>query len=339
MPTVIHAMTAPAAKAPLARQSITLPDLKPGQVEIAVEACGICHSDLSMLHNDWGMTAYPFVPGHEIVGRVSAVGAGVTTHKVGERVGLGWFSGSCMSCRTCMSGHHNLCGSAEQTIVGQPGGFATHVRGKAEWVIPLPERLDALSAGPLFCGGITVFGPIVECGVRPTDRVGVIGIGGLGHLAVKFLNKWGCEVTAFTSSDAKRDEAMVMGAHRVINSRDADQLKSITGQLNFIISTVNVTMDWGAILATLAPRGRLHTVGAVLEPMAISAFSLITGEKSVSGSPLGSPATTALMLDFCARHKIAPQVEYFPMSRANDALKHLESGKARYRVVLTNDLN
>jgi uncharacterized zinc-type alcohol dehydrogenase-like protein len=339
LPTTIQAMAASGAKAPLVRQSISLPALRPGQVEIAVEACGICHSDLSMLNNEWGMTAYPFVPGHEIVGTVGAVGAGVMTHKVGDRVGLGWFSGSCMTCRTCMSGDHNLCATAEQTIVGRLGGFASHVRASAEWVTPLPQGLDVPSAGPLFCGGVTVFNPIVQFGVRPTDRVGVIGIGGLGHLAVKFLNKWGCEVTAFTSSDSKRDEALAMGAHRVINSRDAAQLKSVAGQLNFIISTVNVSMDWATILEALGPRGRLHTVGAVLEPIAVGAFPLIVGQKSLSGSPLGSPATTALMLDFCARHQIAPQVEYFPMSRANDALKHVESGKARYRVVLTNDLN
>lgn len=312
--------------------------LRPEQVEIAVEYCGICHSDLSMLDNEWGMSAYPFVPGHEVAGRVIAAGPQVKGLKVGQRVGLGWFAESCMSCASCMSGNHNLCGSAEQTIVGRHGGFADRVRAHWSWAIPLPDALDSVSAGPLFCGGITVFNPIVINNVKPTDRVGVIGIGGLGHMALRFLNKWGCEVTAFTSSESKHAEALTLGAHHVVNSRDAAQLKKIAGSLDFIISTVNVALPWDAIISSLAPRGRLHLVGAVLEPIPVAAFSLISGQKALSGSPLGSPYTTALMLDFCARHGIAPVTETFPMSKVNDALQHLRDGKARYRIVLKNDL-
>lgn len=334
-----RAMVAGAAKGELKVQEIDLGELRPDQVEIAVESCGICHSDLSMLHNDWGMTSFPFVPGHEIVGRVVAVGANAARVKVGDRVGLGWFSGSCRHCRQCLSGDHNLCAAAEQTIVGRAGGFASRVRGNWEWAVPIPEGVDAASAGPLFCGGITVFNPIVQFGVKPTDRVGVIGIGGLGHLALQFLAKWGCEVTAFTSSDSKKAEAMKLGAHRVVNSRDSNQMKSIAGSLDFVLNTANVPLDWQAIFDTLGPRGRLHTVGAVLEPIPVAAFTLLTGQKSLSGSPLGSPATISQMLDFCARHKIAPVSEFFPMSRANEALAHLESGKARYRVILNNDLD
>ncbi|MFT3788188.1 MAG: NAD(P)-dependent alcohol dehydrogenase [Tepidisphaeraceae bacterium] len=338
MTSPITALAAKSAKGKLVAFSYDPGPLGERQVEIAVESCGICHSDLSMLDNDWGMTAYPFVPGHEIVGKVVAVGGHVTTRKVGERVGLGWYSGSCMHCGQCMSGDHNLCLTAEATIIGRPGGFATRVRGNEEWVTPLPETLDAASAGPLFCGGITVFNPIVQFGVRPTDHVGVIGIGGLGHLAIKFLRAWGCDVTAFSTSDSKKAEALAMGAHRVVNTRDAAQLKAIAGTFDFILSTINADADWNAYVAALAPRGRLHTVGAVANPMAITAFPMIVGQKSVGGSPLGSPATIGKMIDFCARHKIAPTVEYFPMSRANEALDHLRAGKARYRIVLTNDL-
>lgn len=312
--------------------------LGPDDVDIAVDYCGICHSDLSMLKNEWGMTGYPFVPGHEVAGRVLAVGSRVTTRKVGERVGLGWFSGSCMTCRSCMSGDHNLCATADQTIVGRHGGFATQVRAKAEWTLPIPDGYDAAKAGPLFCGGITVFNPIVQFGVRPTDRVGVIGIGGLGHMALAFLNKWGCEVIAFTSSAAKREEALRLGAHRTVNSKDPAELGTVKGSLNFILSTVNVPMDWGTYMDALAPRGRLHVVGAVLEPIPVAAFPMILGQKSVSGSPLGSPVTTEMMMEFAHRHQIAPVVEEFPMSRANEALEHLEAGKARYRIVLRNDL-
>jgi uncharacterized zinc-type alcohol dehydrogenase-like protein len=312
--------------------------LAPDQVEIDVAACGICHSDLSMLDNEWQMTAYPLVPGHEVIGTVAARGESVSTVAVGDLVGLGWYSGSCMTCRQCMSGDHNLCAGIEATIVGRYGGFADKVRCKAEWAIPLPPKLDPAKAGPLFCGGITVFNPIVEHGVKPTDRVGVIGIGGLGHLALQFLAKWGCEVTAFTSTESKADEARRMGAHHVVSSRDPSALQAIAGSLDLILSTVNADLDWNAYLAALGPKGRLHTVGAVPSPIPVPAFGLIPGQKSVSGSPLGSPATTALMLDFCARHGIEAVTEHFPLSKVNEAFDHLRAGKARYRIVLDNDL-
>ncbi|MCB1207927.1 MAG: NAD(P)-dependent alcohol dehydrogenase [Verrucomicrobiales bacterium] len=338
MSHTIYALAALGAQQKLQSFEYDPGPLGPEQVEIAVESCGICHSDLSMLDNEWGIATYPFVPGHEIVGRVVALGDHTKRLKIGDRVGLGWYSGSCGACAQCLSGNQNLCASAEGTIVGRHGGFANRVRANWTWVSPIPEGLDAASAGPLFCGGITVFNPIVQCGVQPTDRVGVIGIGGLGHMALKFLRAWGCEVVAFTSSDSKREEALQLGAHRTLNSRDAKEIAAAAGSFDFILNTTNVGLDWNNYIGALKPKGRLHTVGAVLEPMAIAAFSLIGGQKSVSGSPLGSPATTDVMLEFSARHGIAPVTETFPMSQANEALEHLRSGKARYRVVLTNDL-
>lgn len=311
-------------------------ELRPEQVQVRVESCGICHSDLSMLDNEWGNASYPLVPGHEVIGVVEAVGEQARGLAVGDRVGLGWFSGSCLACPSCLSGRHQLCGSAEQIIVGRHGGFADRVRANWEWAVKLPATLDPASAGPLFCGGITVFSPIIDCGVKPTHRAGVIGIGGLGHLALQFLNKWGCEVTAFTSSESKGDEARKFGAHHVVNSRDPAAIAKLAGSLDFILVTANVALDWDAYLAALAPDGRLHFVGAVLEPVPVAAFSLISGRKSVSGSPLGSPATVAKMLEFCARHGIAPMVEAFPMEAVNAALDHLRAGKARYRIVLRN---
>lgn len=312
--------------------------LAPEAVEIKVSYCGICHSDLSMLDNDWGQTTYPFVPGHEAVGTVVAVGSQARKIQVGDRVGLGWTSGSCMACPQCLSGNHNFCAQGEQTIVGRHGAFADRVRCQWPWAIPLPEGLEVAKAGPLFCGGITVFTPIIEFGVKPTNRVGVVGIGGLGHLALQFLNKWGCEVWALTSSDSKHTEAVKFGAHHVVNSRDAAQLRKLAGALDFIIVTVNVPLDWKALVNALAPRGRLHFVGAVLEPVPLEVFPLLTGQRSVSGSPVGNRPNIATMLDFCARHRIAPQTELFPMSRANDAFDRLRAGKARYRLVLENDL-
>ncbi len=311
-----------------------LPTIGNEEVEIKIHYCGICHSDMSMRNNDWGNSQFPFIPGHEIVGEVITLGDSVKNLKVGDHVGLGWFSESCMHCYQCLDGSHHLCGVKEQTIVGRNGGFADYVRCHWSWAIPLPEGTDLSKAGPLLCGGITVFNPIIMAGVKPTDRVGVIGIGGLGHMAVKFLNKWGCEVTAFSSNPDKKESILKMGAHRVVNSREPGAMKEIQGKLDFILNTTNVTLDWPAYLRTLAPKGTLHTVGGVLEPMKIPAFSLIGGEKSVAGSPLGSPALTRTMLDFCVRHDIYPTVEEFPLDQVNEAFDHLENGKARYRIVL-----
>lgn len=306
-------------------------------VEVAVEHCGVCHSDLSMIDDDWGNSRFPLVPGHEIVGRVVAIAPGAKRVRIGDQVGVGWFASSCLQCRTCMRGDQHLCSESTGLITEHRGGFAERVRAHWAWCTPIPEGLDASTAGPLFCGGITVFGPIARFGVRPTDRVGVVGIGGLGHLAIRFLNAWGCEVTAFTSSESKRQEALALGAHEVVASTDASVLKELAGRFDFVLVTANVPLPWQGYLSALAPRGRLHVVGAVLEPIPVPAFALIGGEKQVSGSPLGSPATIADMLDFCARHRIAPTVERFPFRRINDAIDHLRAGKARWRVVLDAD--
>ena len=331
---IVHAYAAKSANSDLEPFEYTLPEIGPEQVDIQVEYCGICHSDLSMLRNEWGMSTYPLVPGHEVVGRVEEVGSMVKNLKVGDRVGLGWFSGSCMTCPQCLGGDQNLCSQGEGTIVGRHGGFADRVRTHWVWATPLPDALPANSAGPLFCGGITVFNPILEFDVRPTDRVGVIGIGGLGHLALQFLNKWGCEVTAFSSNPEKSSELKALGAHRIVNSRDSEALKAEAGCYNFILSTVAVPLEWSDYINALAPRGRLHTVGAVLEPMPVAAFPLIMAQRSISGSPLGSPSTTAKMLEFCARHTIAPTIQEFPLAKVNEAIDLLENGSPRYRIVL-----
>lgn len=337
MSNLIKSYAATAANAPLQYHEFDAGPLGDEQVEIAVSHCGLCHSDLSMLANDWGTSGYPLVAGHEVVGTVTAVGPHAKRAQVGQTVGLGWYSESCMCCHQCLSGNHNLCAKVESTIVGRHGGFADKVRAHWAWVTPLPAGVAPEKAGPLFCGGITVFNPLLECGVKPTDRVGVVGIGGLGHLALKFLNAWGCEVTAFTSSESKHTEARELGAHHVVNSRDSAQLNAIAGSLDFILSTVNVSLDWQALVNALSPKGQLHTVGAVDKPISLAAFPLIAGQKSLGGSPFGSPATIGTMLDFCARHHVEPTTELFPMSKINDALEHLKSGQARYRVVLEND--
>lgn len=335
--TRIEAWSAAGAGEPLKKAAVELGPIGPEEVEIAVEHCGICHSDLSVLENEWGTSVYPAVLGHEVIGRVIAVGEQARGVVEGDWVGVGWTAASCLHCRQCLSGNQQLCAEALPTIIGHSGGFAERVRAHWSWAIPLPEGLDRSSAGPLLCGGITVFNPLRKFDVKPTDRAGVVGIGGLGHMGLKFLRAWGCHVTAFTSSESKFDEARELGAHAVVSSRDSEAIKSLAGSLDFLLVTVNVPLDWPAYLGTLAPQGRMHVVGAVLEPIPISAFDLIPGERNVSGSPTGSPADIAMMLEFAARHQIAPTVERFPMSQVNEAFDHLRNGRARYRIVLDAD--
>ena len=334
--SVIRAWAVPAAGQRLEPYQYDPGPLRDDEVEIAVEHCGICHSDLSMIDNAWGFSHYPQVPGHEAVGRIVALGAQAKGLQIGQRVGVGWTSSSCQHCAPCVDGDQHLCRQSTATITSR-GGFAERLRAQWLWAVPLPEGVRPEVAGPLFCGGITVFSPLFDYHVSPTSRVGVVGIGGLGHMAVKFARAWGCEVTAFTSSASKRAEAQAMGAHGVVASDDAGAIRQLAGRLDLVIVTVNVPLDWQAIIATLAPHGRLQFVGAVLEPVPVRVFSLLDGQKSITGSPTGSPAAMAKMLDFCARHGIEPQVEHFPMSRVNEALDRLRAGQARYRIVLDAD--
>ena len=330
------AWVAKAAKQPMVLEPVDFGPLGAEDVEVAVEHCGLCHSDISVLNNDWGISQYPAILGHEVIGRITALGPNAKRLELGQRVGIGWNAGSCMHCRQCMSGSHHLCPQVQPTIVGHRGGFATHVRSHWAWAIPLPQKLNFAEAGPLLCGGITVFAPLAMY-AKPTDRVGIIGIGGLGHMAVKFAAAYGCDVTAFTSTESKFDEAKGFGAHHVVSSKDSAAIRKLAGSFDLLISTVNVMIDWDAMIGTLAPNGRLHVVGAVVEPIPVGAFSLIMQQRSVSGSPTGSPATIETMLDFASRHNLAPQTEHFPMSQINEAFARLESGKARYRIVLDAD--
>ena len=336
METIVNAYAAPEAGARLKPFTYELGPIGSNDVDIEVLYSGLCHSDMSMINNDWGISSYPLVPGHEVVGKISKKGDEVTNLSVGEIVGLGWHSGYCESCNSCESGDHNLCSSAESTIVSHHGGFADKVRAKASSVVKIPEGMNLKTVGPLFCGGITVFNPIVQFDIQAKDKVAVVGIGGLGHIALKFLNAWGCDVTAFTSSESKKQEALEMGAKDTLNSNNVEEIQSAANRFDFIISTVNVKLDWNLFISTLKPKGRLHFVGATLEPLDIGVFPLIMGQRSVSGSPVGSPSTIAKMLEFAKLHKIEPIIEAFSMDQINEAMHHLQSGKARYRVVLCN---
>ncbi len=331
--TTVNAFAAKQAGGAFKPFEYELPPIAASDVDISVESCGICHSDLSMLDNDWQMTQYPFVGGHEVIGRVTAIGDSVPGLQIGDRVGLGWTSRSCMHCDRCVSGDQNLCASAEGTITHQHGGFADLVRCHWGWATKIPDGVDAASAGPLLCGGLTVFNPLMQLNLSPVSRAAVVGIGGLGHMALLFLKAWGCEVTAISRTRAKETEARELGAHHFLATVEDPTLEKAAGKFDLILNTTNADLPWDCYIAALSPRGILHTVGAAPKIEA-SVFPLIIGQKSLSASPTGSIATTRTMLEFVARHKIKPMTEVFPMSQINEAFGKLRSGSPRYRIVL-----
>ncbi len=243
-----QAWSTSAAGAPFQKSFLDRPPLGDEEVEIAVEHCGVCHSDLSMWQNEWGISQFPAVLGHEVVGRVTALGSHTKGLAIGQRVGVGWNSGSCMHCRECMSGDQHLCNAAQPTIAGHFGGFANSVRSHWAWAIPLPEGLNIADAGPLLCGGITVFNPI-SMFATPKSRVGVVGIGGLGHMALKFASAYGCSTTAFTSSESKFDEARSFGADNVVATRDTESIQKLAKSFDLLVITVNVSLDWDTLIA------------------------------------------------------------------------------------------
>ena len=269
--------------------------------------------------------------------QVAEVGEQVDKLRLGDQVGIGWYASSCGTCGSCEEEEQHLCSRTQPTIAGRHGGFAEQIHCHQDWAIKIPAKTNLETAGPLFCGGITVFYPILECGIQPGDRVGVVGLGGLGHLAVKFLHKWGCHVTVFTTSASKSKDAKNFGANKLVSTHEVSQLRPLRGALDFLLVTSYADLDWAYYLNMLSPKGRLHIVGAVPKPIPVPAFALIGQQRSISGSSLGSPTAVRQMLDFCIEHQISADIETFPMSQVNDALDHLRAGKARYRVVLTND--
>jgi len=330
----IHAYAAKSAK-----QKLEPFDYEPGalgadEVEVKVTHCGICHSDVAMIDNDWGMTKYPFVPGHEVIGTVAAVGSNVQHVKVGQRVGVGWQSGSCGHCEWCISGQENFCAEEKDTIIGRPGGWGDRVRTSWRFAIPIPDNVASEHAGPLMCAGTTVFSPMLHFGVTPVMRTAVVGIGGLGHLALQYLAKFGCDVTAISSSHGKEDEARQLGADHFIATKDEGAMKKAKSSFDFILATISGGVNWAEYIDALRPHGQLVIVGAPEAEVKASLATLIAAEKSIRGGRAGSPADTAKMLDFTARHGIKPMIETFPFKEVNAAVDRLRSGKARYRVVL-----
>jgi uncharacterized zinc-type alcohol dehydrogenase-like protein len=332
----IQGLAAHAAGAELLPYHYDPGKLGPQEVEIAITHCGICHSDLHLISNDWGISQYPFIPGHEVVGTVAAVGSDVKMHKVGDRVGLGWQSNSCGECEWCMKGMENLCPAQEATCVHRNGGYAERVRANARFAIPVPEALSSEHAAPLLCGGITVYSPLRMHGINPSSRVGVVGIGGLGHLAIQFARVFGANVTAFSSSAGKEEEVRALGAHHFVNTRESKAMKEVAGTQDFLLTTINADQDWGTYIQALRPTGTLCFVGVPPSPIALQAFPLIAGLRSVTGSPIGSPHMLREMMDVAARHGVKATTESFPMAKANEAIEKVKKNKVRYRAVLAN---
>jgi uncharacterized zinc-type alcohol dehydrogenase-like protein len=301
------------------------------EVEVAVTHCGICHSDMSMADNEWHFTTYPLVPGHEAVGTVAAVGKSVTTHKVGQRVGVGWLCGACGSCEWCARGKDHLCAQQRATIIGHHGGFADRVRSDAMYAIPIPDALSSAEAAPLMCAGSTVFSPLLHQDVRAGMKAAVVGIGGLGHLAIQYLAKFGCAVTAISGTSSKEAEARKLGATDFLLTQNLDKAAF---RFDVIMNTVSGDLPWPTLIETLRPEGKLIICGVPSSDLKFNAFPLIGTERSVVGGRLGSAEDTKAMLAFSAAQGVKPMIESFAMKDVNKAFEHVRANKARYRAVL-----
>lgn len=334
------------ATAPLAPLTISRRALLPRDVAIDILYCGICHSDLHYARDDWHdilPALYPVVPGHEIVGRVAAVGQEVTRHRPGDLVGVGCLVDADRTCPHCRAGLENFCGNLTLTFGSRDrhgtapmtfGGYSEHVVVDEHFVLQVPRNLPVAGTAPLLCAGITTYSPLRRHGVGPGHKVGIVGLGGLGHMGVKFACAFGAHVVVFTTSPGKTDDALRLGAHQVVVSRDPQAMAAHAGSFDFILDTVAADHDINAYLNLLRLDGNLTLVGAPPKPLALSSFALIFGNRSVSGSNIGGIAETQEMLDFCGRHSITSDVEVIPMQQVNTAWERLQKADVKYRFVI-----
>jgi uncharacterized zinc-type alcohol dehydrogenase-like protein len=332
---VIRAQAALAKGAPLEDFSYEPEELGPSDVEIEISHCGLCHSDLHLIDDSWSRSKYPQVPGHEIVGTVGALGGAVKHLELGQRVGVGWQRSACLECDLCLGGEENLCARQQATCMGHHGGLANRIRIDGRFAFALPPDLDSALAAPLLCGGVTVYAPMRRYGIGATSSVAVIGIGGLGHMAIRMLRALGAEITAFSTSPEKKAEALAMGAHDFASSTDARDIRKHFGRFDLILSTVSARLDWTTYLQTLRANGTLCLLG--IPPGMIIQFPpslLITGQRSITGSDIGGRAVIREMLRFVTRHGVVPQIERMPMVEANAAVTRLRQNQVRYRLVL-----
>ena len=336
------AYSAGSATSPLA--STTIPRRGPTEYDVQIEIlfCGICHSDLHQVRNEWSgfmPTVYPIVPGHEIVGRVTKVGSEVNKYKPGDLAAVGCLVDSDRTCPQCKAGLEQFCPSLVLTYNGPDkylggvtyGGYSNSIVVDEHFVLSVPGNLELAGAGPLLCAGITTYSPMRHWGVSKGKKVGVVGLGGLGHMAVKFAHAFGAHTVVFTTSPNKKDDALRLGADEVVVSRNADEMKKHAGSFDFILDAVAADHDINAYINLLGRDGNITLVGAPEKPLAVAAFGLIMGRHSLSGSPIGGIAETQEMLDFCGEHNITADVEVIPIQKVNEAYERLLKSDVKYR--------
>lgn len=312
-------------------------------VEMEILFCGVCHSDLHQAHNDWKNTIYPCVPGHEIVGRVTRVGSGVTKFKPGDLSAVGCMVDSCRECENCRAGYEQYClafpvftyNGEDRHLGGQTfGGYSTGIVVNEAFVLRVPEGMDLAATAPLLCAGITTYSPLRHWKVGPGQKVGIVGLGGLGHMGLKFARALGAHVVLFTTSPGKAEDGMRLGAHEVVVSKDTDAMKKHQGSFDFILDAVSASHDINAYLSLLKLDGTLTLVGAPADPLPVAAFNLILPRRNFAGSAIGGIAETQEMLDFCAKHGIVSDIELIPMQKINEAWERLLKQDVRYRFVI-----
>lgn len=339
----IKAYGTQAADAPLRSMTIQNREIQPKDVEIDILFCGVCHSDLHVARNEWHSTVYPVVPGHEIVGKVRKVGVKVSKFKEGDAVAVGCMVDSCRECDHCREGLEQYCESGPILTYNSPdkhldkqtyGGYSESIVVDEDFVLRVPDNLDLASAAPLLCAGITTYSPLRHWKVGPGKKVGVVGIGGLGHMGIKLAKAMGAHVVVLTTSASKAEDARRLGADEVVVSKDAQQMKSKVNSLDFILDTVSGEHDMNRYLGLLKVDGTLVLVGAPENPIPVAAFSLIPFRRSFAGSTIGGIAETQEMLDFCAQHNITADIEMIQIQQINEAYERLLKSDVRYRFVI-----
>ncbi|HNS50568.1 MAG TPA: NAD(P)-dependent alcohol dehydrogenase [Anaerolineae bacterium] len=336
-PPTILGYAARAVGQPLEPLTYAPPPLGEHDVRVSVTHCGLCFTDIAAIDDYYGITSYPLVPGHEIVGTVSAVGTNAPGVKLGDRVGIGWQGRSCMKCEWCLRGEEQLCRDIVSDATWVPyGGFSTSVVADSRFVYPLPGGMASKVASVLLCAGVTVYSPLRKYAVQPGLKIGIVGVGGLGHLAIQFAHALGYEVTAISSSPAKREEALALGADHFVDSADRAGLRKLEYGFDLLLCTAHGEMRWEPLLEILKKRGTLVLAG--FPRVDLNPTDLVAHELSIAGSFLGNRATMRGMLSFAEAHGIAPRIELMPMSRVNEAIDRVKKNQARYRIVLVNDV-
>src|SRR5690349_15666225 len=341
MPTV-NAYAAPSATEDLIPTTIERREVGPHDVLIEIKYAGICHSDIHTVRGDWGPQQYPLAPGHEIAGIVTEVGSEVTRHKVGDRVGVGCMVNSCKECANCLAGEEQYClkgnvgtyGAVDRDGTITQGGYSTHVVVVEDFVVTIPDGIELDVAAPLLCAGITTYSPLRHWGAGPGKKVAVVGLGGLGHMAVKLAHAMGAEVTVLSQSLKKQEDGLKLGADHYFATSDENTFSELAGSFDLIINTVSASIDISSYLSLLALDGALVNVGAPSEPLSLNVFSLIMPRRSFAGSLIGGIRQTQEMLNFCAKHRLGADIEVIPASKINEAYERVLASDVRYRFVI-----